>query len=158
MRVKFDYSGCPVIRFKLSFTSKCAHSFVSIYSKYQFYKKCDNFVNKCSFFLTMVPPVLVDKRDLLAIYLSGTYCHRTGTRPASCIKPQQPSIYLVKMLYYFICVKQNKKIILNLIEHYTYPRSLFIGDLESSIFFWFSIRESGNHHRRRAHCYSNQVC
>ena len=37
---------------------------------------------------------LVNKRDLLAVYLSGTYCHKTSTRPPSCATPQQPTIYL----------------------------------------------------------------
>ena len=27
--------------------------------------------------------LLVNKRDLLALYLSGTYCHKTGTGPPS---------------------------------------------------------------------------
>ena len=27
--------------------------------------------------------LLVNKRDLLALYLIGTYCHKTGTRPPS---------------------------------------------------------------------------
>ena len=36
---------------------------------------------------------LVNKRDLLALYLSVTYCHRTGTRPPSYITPQQPTMY-----------------------------------------------------------------
>ena len=38
---------------------------------------------------------LVNKRDLLALYLSGTYCHQTGTRPSSCATPRQSTIYLV---------------------------------------------------------------
>ena len=39
---------------------------------------------------------IVNKRNLLAFYLSGTYCHKTGTRPPSCVAPQQWTIY-VKM-------------------------------------------------------------
>ena len=31
---------------------------------------------------------------LLALYLSGTYCQKTGTRPPSCAAPRQPTIYL----------------------------------------------------------------
>ena len=27
---------------------------------------------------------LVNKKDLQALYLSGTYCHKTSTRPPSC--------------------------------------------------------------------------
>ena len=34
-----------------------------------------------------------DKTDLQALYLSGTYCHRTGTRPPICAKPRQPTMY-----------------------------------------------------------------
>ena len=29
----------------------------------------------------------------IALYLSGTYCHKTGTKPPSCQTPQQPTIY-----------------------------------------------------------------
>ena len=32
--------------------------------------------------------------DLQALYLSGTYCHRTSTRPPRCITPRQPTMYL----------------------------------------------------------------
>ena len=39
---------------------------------------------------------LVNKTDLLALYLSWTYCHKTGTRPPSCVTPQQPTIYAIK--------------------------------------------------------------
>ena len=35
----------------------------------------------------------MDKIDLEALYLSGTYCHKTGTRPPSCQAPRQPTIY-----------------------------------------------------------------
>ena len=39
----------------------------------------------------------VNIRDLLALYLSGTYYHETGTtRPPSCVTPRQPTIYLDK--------------------------------------------------------------
>ena len=31
--------------------------------------------------------------DLQALYLSGTYCHKTGTRPPSCNMPRGPTIY-----------------------------------------------------------------
>ena len=30
--------------------------------------------------------------DLKALYLSGIYCHKTGTRPPSCAKPWQRTI------------------------------------------------------------------
>ena len=42
---------------------------------------------------------LVSKTDLQALYLSGTYCHKTGTRPTSCAKPQQPTICVTKVPY-----------------------------------------------------------
>ena len=32
--------------------------------------------------------------DLLAPYLSGNYCQKTGTRPSSCVTPQQRTIDL----------------------------------------------------------------
>ena len=45
---------------------------------------------------------LVDKTDLLALNLSGTYCHKTGTRPPSCQAPQQPTIYAMASITCFI--------------------------------------------------------
>ena len=30
--------------------------------------------------------------DLQALYLNGTYFHKTGTRPPSCTMPQEPTI------------------------------------------------------------------
>ena len=45
------------------------------------------------FFLLSTEGSLVSKRDLLALYLSETYCHRTGTRPPSCVTPRQQTIY-----------------------------------------------------------------
>ena len=31
--------------------------------------------------------------EIKQTYLSGTYCHKTGTRPLSCAKPRQLAIY-----------------------------------------------------------------
>ena len=45
--------------------------------------KCVNFVNQMYFHFTMEGS-LVNKRELLALHLSGTYCHKTITRPSSC--------------------------------------------------------------------------
>ena len=38
-------------------------------------------------------PSLVTKRDLLALYFSGTYCHKTGSIPPGCVTPRQPTKY-----------------------------------------------------------------
>ena len=38
---------------------------------------------------------LVKKRDLLASYLGGTCCHKTGTRPPSCVTPRQTTIHVL---------------------------------------------------------------
>ena len=35
----------------------------------------------------------MNKADSQALYLSETYCHKTGTRPPSCAKPRQLTIY-----------------------------------------------------------------
>ena len=35
----------------------------------------------------------MDKIDLQALHLNGTYCHKTGIRPPSCQTPRQPTIY-----------------------------------------------------------------
>ena len=37
----------------------------------------------------------MNKRDLAALYLSGIYFHRNGTRPPSYVTPRQPTIYTV---------------------------------------------------------------
>ena len=34
-----------------------------------------------------------DKTDQQALYLSGTYCHKTGTRLPSCQSPRQPTMF-----------------------------------------------------------------
>ena len=39
---------------------------------------------------------LVNKADLQALNLSGTYCHKTGLGPPSCAKPRQLSIYVYR--------------------------------------------------------------
>ena len=36
---------------------------------------------------------------VLALYLSGTYCHKTSTRPPNCVTPRQPTIYVTKFPY-----------------------------------------------------------
>ena len=36
---------------------------------------------------------LVSKMDLQASYFSRTYCCKTSTRPPSCAKPRQPTMY-----------------------------------------------------------------
>ena len=36
----------------------------------------------------------LNKRDLLALYLRGTYCLITSTRPPSCATPRQPIMYI----------------------------------------------------------------
>ena len=38
-------------------------------------------------------PILVEKNYLPALYLNETYCHKTGTRPPSCLSPRQMTIY-----------------------------------------------------------------
>ena len=45
------------------------------------------------FFLLTSGNLLVNKTDLRASYLSGTYCRKTGTRPPSCNAPRKPTMY-----------------------------------------------------------------
>ena len=51
-----------------------------------FYTICNKSVitlsTKC--FILTSEGSLVDKTDLLGVYLSGTYCHKNGTRPPGC--------------------------------------------------------------------------
>ena len=65
---------------------------------------------------------LVKKRDLLALYLSGTYCHKTGTRPPSCVAPRQPTINNSrtkhKKLRIIILVLQNNFIKVSLSQNH----------------------------------------
>ena len=49
------------------------------------------------FFLLPVEGLLVNKRDLQALYLSGTYRHKTGIRPPSCAIPRRLTRYAVKI-------------------------------------------------------------
>ena len=47
------------------------------------------------------------KTDLQALYLSGSYCHKTGIRSPSCNTPRDPTIYLDSksiLLPYLLCV------------------------------------------------------
>ena len=54
------------------------------------------FIVFCPFqFLYIFWKFLVNKTDLLALYLSRTYCHKTSTRPPSCVTPRQLTIYSV---------------------------------------------------------------
>ena len=41
---------------------------------------------------------------LLTYQASGTYCHKTITRPPSCVTPQQPTIYADKKIISQICL------------------------------------------------------
>ena len=43
----------------------------------------------------------LDKTDLQALYLSGIYCHKTGTRPPSSTTPQAPTYITLKILQNF---------------------------------------------------------
>ena len=44
------------------------------------------------FFPLLMEGSWVNNTDLQALYLSGTYCHKTCIRPPSCVIPRQPTI------------------------------------------------------------------
>ena len=54
------------------------------------------------FFILVSGNLLVNKTDLQALYLSGTYYHKTGTRPSSSVIPQKLTIMLN---FYFYIIK-----------------------------------------------------
>ena len=51
------------------------------------------------------------------LYLSGTYCHKTSTRPSSCGIPRQPTIYTIEggqkdvssLKFFLLLLKMNRK-------------------------------------------------
>ena len=57
------------------------------------YNKVCQLVNQVLLILTS-GNLLVNKTDLQALYLSGTYCHRIGTRPPNCNASQELTMYL----------------------------------------------------------------
>ena len=59
------------------------------------------------FFRLSTEGLLVNKRDLLAIYHSGTYCHKTGTRPPSCVTPRQPTKDAMEFTLTFTKIKDR---------------------------------------------------
>ena len=50
----------------------------------------------------------MEKIDLAALYLSRTYCHKTRTRPPSCLSPWQLSKYPLKGLVEILCYLVDK--------------------------------------------------
>ena len=50
---------------------------------------------------------LVNRIDLQASYLSGTYYQKTVTRPPSCAKPRQPTIYFPKNVKLIIFLQKS---------------------------------------------------
>ena len=49
------------------------------------------------------------KTDLQALYLSGTYCLKTGTRPPSCQAPRQPT----KNVVFINLILRSRKTVLS---------------------------------------------
>ena len=64
----------------------------------------------------------MNKKDLLALYLSGTYCHRTGTIPPSCVTPRQLTINDVGIYTTAACENIDKKVFR------TFDTNFFRGD------------------------------
>ena len=76
---------------------------------------------------------LVNQRDLLALYLSGNYCHKIGTRPPSCVIPPQPTLYLVCIGFLY-----NLKLDSKYFDRTIFPREIFqmlIGNSQNLSFF-----------------------
>ena len=49
----------------------------------------------------------MNKKDLLASYLSGTFWHKPSTRPPSCITPQQPTMYVCIFYEYLLSTQDT---------------------------------------------------
>ena len=50
-------------------------------------------VKLTNYLFSLLSKSVVNKTDLQALNLSGTYCHKTSTGPSSCAKPRQPTVY-----------------------------------------------------------------
>ena len=60
-----------------------------------------------SYFDLMSGNILVNTTDLQALYLSGTFCHKTGTRPPSCTMPQERTIYVTSFSNISYCINRE---------------------------------------------------
>ena len=93
-RVQTKYKYQPGLKLH-----KYPHAYTNTYScndlvcfLYNSETMCVNFFSP-AFFLLLTEGSLVNKNDLQALYLSGTYCQKPGIRPPSCQTFQQPTMY-----------------------------------------------------------------
>ena len=77
---------------------------------------------QCTFIL-QPRDLLVNKRDLLAKCLSGTYCHKTGTRPPSC-QLLENRLYMLDCEHVFQIYLLVFKIIVRFIILKRHPRGI----------------------------------
>ena len=53
--------------------------------------------------------IISEQMEHYALYLSGTYCHKTGIRPSSCVTLRQLTIYVTdsRMQWDRTCSRQH---------------------------------------------------
>ena len=89
---------------------------------------------------------LVNKIDLQASYLSGTYCHETGTGPPSFGTPRQPTIFVSFQVFRDLIKKCNiakageMEAIFSNVTDITELTMTLIGSLEDTL----EMTEEGN--------------
>ena len=106
LRKALRYSHMPSISVSIIYYSKLKNTFKEYYYQvsqqnlaWQFYQyfrfiTIYKFVTLISIIFSTNQKHFLYKADLQDLFLSGIYCHKTGTRPPSCNKPREPTMYV----------------------------------------------------------------